>query len=215
MPINIDPQAFVLRLLAIIISLSIHEFAHAKSAELAGDPTPRAQGRITLNPIAHLDPLGTLLILLTMLSGYGIGWGKPVEVNPGNFRKPRLDFVLVAAWGPLSNVILATLCATLLRTAGGALPDLLLDFLVYMVVINIVLAVFNMIPLHPLDGSKVLSGFLRDFYDRKYWRFQMTYGSMILFGSIMILPWFGFYPLSYIIRPMVRLIGGWLLGSIS
>lgn len=200
-----------MRLLAIIVSLAIHEFAHAKSAELAGDPTPRSQGRITLNPIAHLDPLGTLLILLTSLSGYGIGWGKPVEVNPGNFKKPRQDWVLVAAWGPMSNIILAVLCSVILRQTAGVLPGIMVEFLLWMVIINIVLAVFNMIPLHPLDGSKVLSGFFRDFYDYKYWRFQMTYGSMILFGSLMILPWFGLHPLRYIISPMVELIGGWLL----
>lgn len=212
MPFDIDPKDLVLRLLAVLLSLTVHEFAHAKSAELAGDPTPRSQGRITLNPIAHLDPLGTLLILLTSLGGYGIGWGKPVEVNPGRFKNPRMDWVLVAAWGPMSNIILAVLCAAVLRSFAPVLPLLLMEFLLYMVVINIVLAVFNMIPLHPLDGSKVLSGFLRDFYDYKYWRFQMTYGSMILFGSIMILPWFGLHPLRYVINPMVNLVGGWLLG---
>jgi Zn-dependent protease len=83
----------VIWILAILLSLAVHEYAHAKYADWAGDPTPRSQGRVTLNPIAHLDPLGTILIIFMAFSGYGIGWGKPVPVNPGYFRSPRRDWV--------------------------------------------------------------------------------------------------------------------------
>jgi hypothetical protein len=89
----------VIWILAILLSLAVHEYAHAKYADWAGDPTPRSQGRVTLNPIAHLDPLGTILIIFMAFSGYGIGWGKPVPVNPGYFRSPRRDWVLCAFVG--------------------------------------------------------------------------------------------------------------------
>lgn len=200
-----------------MLSLAVHEYAHAKYADWAGDPTPRNQGRVTLNPLAHLDPLGTALIIFMAFSGYGIGWGKPVPVNPGYFRNPRRDWVMCAFWGPLSNIILAMIFSIPLRlmlASGAPLPDnVFIDFLFAMVLANIGLAVFNMIPLHPLDGSKVLSGFLRDVYDRNYWNFQIMYGPLILFGSILILPLLGLpNPLRFILLPardfLVRLLLG-------
>ncbi|MGQ9657679.1 MAG: site-2 protease family protein [Fimbriimonadales bacterium] len=207
----------VVWILAILLSLAIHEYAHAKYADWAGDPTPRRQGRVTLNPLAHLDPLGTALIIFMAFSGYGIGWGKPVPINPGYFRSPRRDWVMCAFWGPLSNIILALLFSIPLRlmlALENPLPDnVFIDFLFAMVLVNIGLALFNMIPLHPLDGSKVLSGFLRDVYDRNYWNFQMMYGPLILFGSILILPLLGLpNPLRFILLPardfLVRLLLG-------
>lgn len=207
----------VVWILAILLSLAVHEYAHAKYADWAGDPTPRRQGRVTLNPLAHLDPLGTALIIFMAFSGYGIGWGKPVPVNPGYFRNPRRDWVMCAFWGPLSNIILAMIFSIPLRlmlASGAPLPDnVFIDLLFAMVLANIGLAVFNMIPLHPLDGSKVLSGFLRDVYDRNYWNFQMMYGPLILFGSILILPLLGLpNPLRFILLPardfLVRLLLG-------
>lgn len=204
-------------ILAVLLSLSIHEYAHAKYADWAGDPTPRSQGRVTLNPLAHLDPLGTVLIIFVAFSGYGIGWGKPVPVNPGYFRNPRRDWVMCAFWGPLSNIILAILFSIPLRlmlASGATLPDnVFIDFLFVMVLANVGLAVFNMIPLHPLDGSKVLSGFLRDVYDRNYWNFQMMYGSIILFGSILIPPLLGLpSPLRFILLPAREFLVSLLLG---
>ena len=206
----------VIWILAILLSLAVHEYAHAKYADWAGDPTPRSQGRVTLNPIAHLDPLGTLLIIIVAFLGYGIGWGKPVPVNPGYFRSPRRDWALCAFVGPLSNVVLAVLSALLLRglllLEAVPLPSILIDFLLVMVLANIGLALFNMIPLHPLDGSKVLSGFLPDVFDRRYWGFQMVYGPIILY-SILILPLIGLpNPLRYILLPMYEFFGKLLLG---
>lgn len=211
----------VLLLIAILLSLTVHEFAHAWYADRAGDPTPRRQGRVTLNPLAHLDPLGTLLIVIMAFSGVGFGWGKPVPVNPGYFRNPRFDWVMTAFVGPLSNIILAILFAFLLRgvaplfMAGGAstIPAPV-EFLFWMVVVNVSLALFNMIPLHPLDGSKVLSGFLPDVYDRRYWNFQVLYGPIILFGSILIVPFItngAIDPIRWVLSPIRRTLLDWLL----
>jgi len=207
----------VIWILAILLSLSVHEYAHAKYADWAGDPTPRRQGRVTLNPLAHLDPLGTILIIFMAFSGYGIGWGKPVPVNPGYFRSSRRDWVMCAFWGPLSNIILAVIFAIPLRlllSSGQVSPDnVFVDFMLTMVLANVGLAIFNMIPLHPLDGSKVLSGTLPDIYDRRYWNFQMVYGPIILFGSILILPLIGLpNPLRFILLPAREFLVRLLLG---
>ncbi len=216
----------LLLLIAILLSLTVHEFAHAWYADRAGDPTPRRQGRVTLNPIAHLDPLGTILIVILAFAGVGFGWGKPVPVNPGYFRNPRFDWVMTAFIGPLSNIILAILFAIILRgiliarLASGAGGEdeptpVYLDFVFMMIVVNVTLAIFNMIPLHPLDGSKVLSGFLPDIYDRRYWNFQMLYGPIILFGSILILPYVTnglIDPIRWVIVPIRRVLLDWLLG---
>ncbi|MDM7460097.1 MAG: site-2 protease family protein [bacterium] len=207
----------ILLILAILLSLAVHEYAHAQYADWAGDPTPRRQGRVTLNPLAHLDPLGTILIIFMAFANYGIGWGKPVPVNPGYFRSPRRDWVLCAFVGPLSNIVLATLFAIPLRlllTPDQRLPDTVyVDFLMALVVVNVGLAVFNMIPLHPLDGSKVLSGFLPDVFDRRYWDFQTVYGPIILFGSILILPLIGLEnPLRFILLPAREFLVKLLLG---
>lgn len=207
----------LLWIMAVLLSLTVHEYAHAKYADWAGDPTPRRQGRVTLNPVAHLDPLGTVLIVLVALSGYGIGWGKPVPVNPGYFRHPRRDWVMCAFWGPLSNLLLALGFSLLLRallTAGFSIRNnVFMEFLLILIVANVGLAVFNLIPLHPLDGSKVLSGFLRDVFDPRYWGFQMTYGPIILFGSILVLPILNLpNPLFYVLDVMRSAVLRVLLG---
>ncbi|CUU37026.1 Zn-dependent protease (includes SpoIVFB) [Armatimonadetes bacterium DC] len=209
----------VLWLMAVLLSLTVHEFAHAKYADWAGDPTPRRQGRVTLNPIAHLDPLGTLLIIMVALSGFGFGWGKPVEVNPGYFRNPRRDWVLCAFVGPLSNILLAVLFALILRLAPIPDPESLFNnifllFALYMVITNVGLAVFNMLPIHPLDGSKVLSGFLPDVFDRAYWRWQLTYGPILLMAALVIVPVVtngAVRPIAWVLAPVRDTLLKWLL----
>jgi Zn-dependent protease len=138
------------------MAIAVHEFAHAYAANKLGDPTPRLQGRLTLNPIAHLDPVGTLLIVLV-----GIGWGRPVEFNPGYLKNPRRDAAIVAFAGPLSNIIIAliTLSVLAIIQSSSALVALSPVF-IYFITLNIALAVFNMIPVEPLDGFKIVGGLL-------------------------------------------------------
>ncbi|HBT48014.1 MAG TPA: site-2 protease family protein [Peptococcaceae bacterium] len=141
---------------AILLALTFHEYAHGKVAYLLGDPTPKYQGRLTLNPLAHLDILGTLLLLVA-----GFGWAKPVQVNPYYFQMDRRKgMMLVALAGPLINLVLAYLAAVVLQVSvyRGLNEPFILTFLHLSVMYNVVLAVFNLLPLPPLDGSRVLAG---------------------------------------------------------
>jgi Zn-dependent protease len=148
----------------LILSLSFHEAAHAWAADRLGDPTARRLGRLTMNPIAHIDPIGTILFpLLAFWSNLPLfGWAKPVPVTAANLRAPRRDFAMVALAGPVSNIILAAAASALLSLVFGsrgvpgiASPD---GFLTQVVRLNLLLAVFNMIPVPPLDGGNVLAG---------------------------------------------------------
>lgn len=146
----------------LVISLSVHEAAHAWTANRLGDPTARLLGRLTLNPIAHIDLIGTVVFpLVAMYSGLPlIGWAKPVPVNGQNLRSPRLDFAIVALAGPVSNMILAIGFAGILSVLTLGPISSTLEFLRLAVVINVLLAVFNLIPVPPLDGGNVLAGFV-------------------------------------------------------
>ena len=171
---NFDQES-VLRLLcmipAIVLGLTIHEFAHAWSADKLGDGTPRSQGRLTLDPIAHLDPIGSLFFLISSLVGFGLGWAKPVMTNPRNFAHPRRDSALVAVAGPISNLLqvpfwmLATFVVGFIgaKISGGgpsagtmSMVDLVIQAISYGILVNIGLAAFNMIPIPPLDGHWIL-----------------------------------------------------------
>jgi Zn-dependent protease len=182
-------------LVALVISISVHEFSHAWSAYELGDSTARNLGRLTLNPLSHFDPLGALMIVFMAISGWGIGWGKPVPVNPANLRtNARVGMGLTAAAGPFSNLVLATLFAIPFRLGlGGSVP--VVQFLFAMVVTNVGLAVFNLIPLPPLDGFSVLQGLLATFRTR--WAYDWgrrldrvgAYGPMLLL-LLLSLGWF-------------------------
>jgi Zn-dependent protease len=142
-------------LIAVTVAITVHEFAHAKSAELAGDGTPRRFGRVTLNPVAHYDLIGSTMFLL-----FGFGWAKPVPINPLAFRHPRRDTVLVSLWGPLSNFITAVIAAVPLRLGVLQLDQPYGRLVMIIVFANLMLGVFNLIPVGPLDGAHVLEGLL-------------------------------------------------------
>lgn len=197
-----NPLAFVIVALVLVAALTIHEFAHAWVADHLGDPTPRVQGRITLNPLAHLDPMGTLLLFVI-----GFGWGKPVQFDPYNLKNPVRDIALIAAAGPLSNLVMAGVLAVLLPTLINLSPTigpLLHLILVLGIFYNCMLAVFNLLPLHPLDGGKILSSLLPPTTAIEYDRFMYRYGHLVLLA--LIIPWNGTSALSTIILPPITFL---------
>lgn len=154
----ISPAYFFIAIFAIVVALSIHEFSHALGAYLMGDKTSQYLGRLTLNPIAHIDWIGFLLLVVA-----GFGWGKPVPFNVYNLRNNRWGQLLVALFGPVSNFLTVVICFLtlwiLLRPFGFSLDNVLIQFLFRLLQISFVLGVFNLIPIPPLDGSKVLFSF--------------------------------------------------------
>jgi Zn-dependent protease len=149
---------FLLIAIGVLLAIDVHECAHAWSADRLGDPTGRYLGRITLNPIKHLDPLGTVMILMSSFAGFGIGWGKPVPVNPHRLRYgPATGMALVSFAGPAANILTAAILALPLRL-GVSMPYALVWILTMLAYVQVILAVFNLIPLPPLDGFGVLVG---------------------------------------------------------
>ncbi len=166
------------RAVALLIAAPFHEFAHGYAANRLGDPTARRAGRLTLNPLAHLDPVGTILLMLT-----GFGWAKPVPIDPGYFPDWRRGLITVAAAGPIANVVLAILFGLPFKLGLVAAGSPLARPLFVIVFINAVLAVFNLIPVPPLDGSKIMIGLLPGQLGIAYARLQ-AYGVLILIGLI-------------------------------
>ncbi len=171
-----DPLAFIAFAIALVIGISVHEAAHAASALLLGDPTAKYQGRVSLNPLVHLDPLGTLMLLVA-----GFGWGKPTPVNPQYFARPVLDEILTALAGPASNFLVAALIGLLLHWVP--LPDLVASLGVTVLQINILLMLFNLLPVPPLDGSKILHAVL----DEETYRGLQVYSLPLILGLLFLL----------------------------
>lgn len=194
---ELDPQTLLVKSLVVVVMLGvafpIHEFAHALAAFRLGDGTARLMGRLTLDPRAHFDQMGGLLLAVTFLfTSFGFGWAKPTPYNPMNLQGGRWGEALVSAAGPISNLILAIAAALPLRyiNATGMDAGLLGSFLEFFVRINLVLMVFNLIPIPPLDGSKVMFAFMDP---RTAWRVRPVleqYGLVILLAA-MLLPIFG------------------------
>ena len=197
----------------LLLSLTIHETAHAVTADWYGDPTARRLGRISLNPVVHVDPVGTIMLpLLGILAGgFVFGWAKPVPVNPANLTRPRQDFLVIAAAGPVSNILLAVAASWLLGVipggvgAVGGVPALLATFGFALLQLNLLLAVFNMLPIPPLDGGNVLAGLLPETLAVTYDRLIRPYGFVILL-LLMATGW-----LYRLIGPPLSFLMGWLL----
>ncbi len=181
---GLDPVVIALRIPILLIVITVHEFAHARMAYHFGDSTAHSQGRMNLNPISHLDPIGSLMILLV-----GFGWAKPVPINPYRFSQYRSGLRWVSFAGPLSNLVLAFVCLlvfTYLSSLGlisfGGLP---FQFFQQLIIINIYLALFNLVPIPPLDGSKILMSFLPDSHLGIYQQLE-RYGPIILLMFIFL-----------------------------
>ena len=217
MPNDLMATVIVIAIM-LLVGFPVHEFSHALAAYRLGDSTARLQGRLTLNPIAHFDPLGGILLAVTFLSGaFGFGWAKPTPVNPMNLQGGRWGEAIVAAAGPLSNLILAGAAALPLRYIIGSetlvdqVPVLLLEILYTFIVINVVLMIFNLFPIPPLDGSKVLFAFLPP---RTVWQWRPIleqYGFILLLLIFFLPP--GNSIGGRIVRPILDALFSLLVGT--
>jgi Zn-dependent protease len=190
-----DPLVFLVFILVFLATLSVHEFAHAWAGALLGDQTAKRFNRLTLNPLAHIDPLGFLSLLLI-----GFGWGKPVPFNPYNLKYPRWGPALVAAAGPFSNLVLGTACALGYRSLAPllGLDNLLVMLLGFAIHLNFLLMFFNLIPLPPLDGSKALLAVLADEKYRSTRHWLETQGPTVLVGIILLDAFFSLHLFSFL-----------------
>ena len=201
-----DFQQLLLLAPPILLALTFHEFAHAFVANKYGDDTAKRSGRLTMNPLAHLDPLGTLMIFIVHF-----GWAKPVPVNPYNLRNPKNDMLWISVAGPLSNMLLALISGLLLRliSTAGIMPErhsimgVLLIMIVWSLQINLALAIFNILPIAPLDGSKILFGILPARFAKQIYLLE-RYGPFVLIGLIIFGRFSGVSILGQMIWPFVR-----------
>jgi len=174
-------ESMLYRIPALLFAVTVHEFMHGKIAHLYGDSTAKDQGRLSLNPLKHLDPLGTLMIIVA-----GFGWAKPVPVNPNRFQDPRKQMMLVGLAGPLANFTAAFLLARLFYLP---MPEVLSTLLGVTIWINVMLGIFNLLPIPPLDGSKIIPYFLPESMQDAWYSFEQ-YGFIILLGLVFFVPGF-------------------------
>jgi Zn-dependent protease len=197
---------------ALLVAITVHECAHAWAAEQLGDPTARLMGRVSLNPLVHLDPMGTVMMAVTAVMGMGIGWGKPVPVSPHRLRYgPRLGNGIVALAGPAANLLTALALGLVLRLLPGSLFGVG-GVLATVAFTNIVIAMFNLLPIPPLDGHSVLLGLLSLSRSRIAWQvsqFMLTLqrqGPMVLIFVIILTQLAGFNLIGWLIGPPTRLL---------
>jgi len=194
-----NPLIFIIYLISLLIAITIHEFSHALMADYLGDPTPRLQGRLKLDPRVHIDNIGMIMLLLI-----GFGWGRPVEFDPYNLKNPRRDAGLISIAGPMSNFILAIILAIVLKLLNIFELSILSTIglvLIPIIRMNLILGIFNLIPIHPLDGFKVVGGILPKEKASEWYGLQ-KYGWMFLI--LMIIPLNGRSLLDGILQPVIN-----------
>lgn len=209
--------SIVFWLLAFVVAITVHEASHAWMANRLGDPTAKLMGRLSLNPLKHYDPIGTTLLLaLVVMRALGapvlpFGWAKPVGFDPYNLKNPRKDSALISLAGPGANLILAIILSLLAHLASSL--TLLATLLFPIIVLNISLAIFNLMPLYPLDGEKIITGILpqKDAFD--FERFMRRYGTLILLFAIFPTVG-GNSPITLIISPIINFLLKMLLPTV-
>jgi Zn-dependent protease len=215
---NIDPTVFAAILLVIFFAIGLHEYAHAKMAEVAGDPTPGFYGRVTLNLFKHFEPVGTIMIIFTALFGVGIGWGRPVPMDPRRMRNPKWDHFAAVAAGPITNLLQAIVFAIVLRLIAASAPGLLESeflraFLVLGVMINLSLCFFNLLPIGPLDGMWLLGTFLPARTREAWTRWNLTAGQFVFLFLVIAGQMSQFSIITTLILPPIRAMFRFLVGA--
>lgn len=218
-----DISFFLAYAIVIFLGIGLHEYAHCKMADLSGDPTARMMGRVTLDLTKHFELTGTLMIIITTITGFGIGWGKPAPVNPSKLKNPRWDHFMVVAAGPLSNVLQACVWGILFRIVMIAAPQILVPdtflfyLLIYGVIVNLALAFFNMIPLGLLDGHWLLGLLMPEPTRTQWFQFNRKIGTymflILVLGDQLLRSATGFSILGDIVFKPALSIAGYLLGQ--
>lgn len=196
--------SLITSVISLIIAITIHEFSHALIADRLGDPTPRSQGRLSLNPLKHLDLVGTIMLFLIHF-----GWGKPVQIDPYNLKNPKRDQLLISLAGPASNLLLAIILSIIIRF----IPlNLFITFLISTVIqLNVLLAIFNLIPIPPLDGSKILLNLLPDDISEQWQEAFSQYGFILLIVFLFLPIINGTTLANFIMTPVMNFILNFLI----